>query len=95
MGNFASLTRYVGDPLVNFTIMALIITGGLGFSVIVELREHKRFSKLSMHAKLVLTATGVLLMSGMVLFLLFEAGNPATMGGLTPPKSCLPRCSNP
>ena len=89
MGNFASLTRYVGDPLVNFTIMALIITGGLGFSVIVELREHKRFSKLSMHAKLVLTATGVLLMSGMVLFLLFEAGNPATMGGLTPPQKLL------
>ena len=89
MGNFASLTRYVGDPLVNFTIMALIITGGLGFSVIVELREHKRFPKLSMHAKLVLTATGVLLMSGMVLFLLFEAGNPATMGGLTPPQKLL------
>ena len=31
MGNYSSLTRYVADPLVNFTIMALIITGGLGF----------------------------------------------------------------
>lgn len=41
MGGFSSLTQYVGDPLVNFTIMALIVTGGLGFSVIAELRGAK------------------------------------------------------
>lgn len=89
MGGFSSLTRYVGDPLVNFTIMALIVTGGLGFSVIAELREQRRFSRLSMHAKLVLLASGALILFGAVLFLVFEAGNPATMGGLTAPQKAL------
>lgn len=89
MGNYSSLTRYVADPLVNFTIMALIITGGLGFSVIVELREHKRLPALSMHAKLVLSASAVLILFGTAFFLLFEAGNPATMGGLSAPQKLL------
>ncbi len=89
MGGFSSLTRYVGDPLVNFTIMALIVTGGLGFSVIAELREQRRFSRLSMHAKLVLLTSGALILFGAVLFLVFEAGNPATMGGLTAPQKAL------
>jgi len=89
MGGFSSLMRYVGDPLVNFTIMALIVTGGLGFSVIAELREQRRFSRLSMHAKLVLLASGALILFGAVLFLVFEAGNPATMGGLTAPQKAL------
>lgn len=89
MGGFSSLTQYVGDPLVNFTIMALIVTGGLGFSVIAELREQRRFSRLSMHAKLVLLASGALILFGAVLFLVFEAGNPATMGGLTAPQKAL------
>lgn len=89
MGGFSSLMRYVGDPLVNFTIMALIVTGGLGFSVIAELREQRRFSRLSMHAKLVLLTSGALILFGAVLFLVFEAGNPATMGGLTAPQKAL------
>ena len=89
MGNFDSLTNYVGDPLVNITIMALIVFGGLGFTVITELRERKRFSLLSMHAKIVLTGTAFLIFAGAALFLAFEAGNADTMGGLTAPQKVM------
>ncbi len=89
MGDFSSLTRYVGDPLVNFTVMALVTLGGLGFSVLSELREERRFRNLSMHAKVVLTGSAALLFGGALLFLLFERDNPATMGGLTAPEKTL------
>ena len=39
-----SLCRYATDPVVNFTIMALIIIGGLGFAVWGDIRHHRRFS---------------------------------------------------
>lgn len=82
MGNGASLTGYVGDPLVNFVIIGLIITGGLGFAVIVDLFRTQKFSKLTLHAKLVLKITGVLLGVAFVLFFIFEYNNPATIGNM-------------
>ena len=39
LGGFASLTGFLWDPLMNFTIMALIIIGGLGFAVITDIWE--------------------------------------------------------
>ena len=62
-----SLVRYGGDPVVNCTIMGLIVVGGLGFVVLVELRlwlvsrlSHKGVpERLSLHSQIVLAATGV------------------------------------
>ena len=70
---FSSLTAYATDPVVTLTISALIIIGGLGFLVWRDLAVNKfRWSKLQMHSKLVLSATGILLIGGWLLFLLFE-----------------------
>ena len=79
---FSSLVGYVGDPLVNLTIMALIVIGGLGFFVWGDIWDKRRFSHLTLHTKLVLTTTAVLLVSGFVLTLVFEWNNPATLGAL-------------
>ena len=70
---FSSLTAYAGDATVSLTVCALIIIGGLGFLVWRDLAVNKfHWSKYQLHTKLVLTATGVLLIGGWLLFLLFE-----------------------
>lgn len=62
------------------TISALIILGGLGFSVIFETLNHRcRWKTLSLHAKLVLLMTGGLLALGTVFYALVEWGNPLTL----------------
>ena len=79
-GRFASLTAFSGDPLVLLTVAALIILGGLGFSVILEtLRGRQGFRALSLHARIVLMLTPVLLIAGTGVFLLAERANPATL----------------
>lgn len=80
-GNFSSLTAFSGDPVVLLTVSALIILGGLGFSVIFEtLRCRGRWKRLTLHAKLVLLSSGVLLAAGAAVFALVEWRNPATLG---------------
>ena len=76
MGRFApfsSLTRYVEDPIVNLTIIALILLGGLGFIVWNDLYQNGlHFRKYSLHTKLVLTGTFVLVFGGALGFYLLE-----------------------
>lgn len=70
---FSSLTRYVTDPLVNFTMIALILLGGLGFFVWRDISTHKwHFSKYQLHTKLVLTMTAILTVVGAMLYFIFE-----------------------
>jgi hypothetical protein len=83
----SSLLAYAADPLVNLTVMTLIIFGGLGFVVWFELYDllKSRFVKgngivrrhtyLSVHAKTVLKMTVSLLFSGAALFYVFESEN--------------------
>lgn len=82
-GNFSSLTKYVGDPVVNFTIMGLIILGGLGFVVISDLYSHQG-RKLSLHSKIVLKVTAALILFGAMAVFLLEYTNPKTLAGLDP-----------
>lgn len=83
MGDFSSLTGYETDPVVNFTIMLLIISGGLGFLVWNEVHSNGfRFGRYSMHSKIVMATTGLLILGGTVGFMIFErngdlAGRPA------------------
>ena len=79
MGGFRSLTAYVGDPAVTLIIAALIILGGLGFTVLRGLGGPRRFT---LHAKVVLTATTALIGLGMVFILAMEWANPGTLAPL-------------
>ena len=85
-----SLMDFSGDPLVSLTMALLIICGGIGFLVMLELkrvlfRSHKarRARRLSVHSKLVLTLTALLLTVGTLGFLLYEWNN--SMAGLSLP----------
>lgn len=77
-----SMVPFVNDLGINIIISLLIIFGGIGFSVIFDVSKHRKFSKLSLHSKLVLTITIILLLSGTIIFYLIEMNNPATLGAL-------------
>lgn len=78
----SSLQPFAHDPLVLLPIAALIITGGLGFWVIVEIadRIRRRRFRWSVHLRIVFAVNVLLWVGGALLLWLFEASNPATLG---------------
>ncbi|MEH7505412.1 TrkH family potassium uptake protein [Neobacillus drentensis] len=83
MGEFRSLTPYVEDPLVTLTVCTLIILGGIGFIVMNEIFEYRLTKRLSIHTKVVLVTSFILVLSGTILILLFEYGNNKTLQPLS------------
>jgi len=77
--NFANLSPYVTDIIINLTITTLIIIGGIGFIVISDVLKGR---KLSLHSKIVLTTTALLIILGTAAILFFEFSNPKTLGNL-------------
>ncbi len=75
-----NIFRYNSDPLFCFTIAGLIIFGGIGYGVMVEIAEKRRWDILSLHTKMVLSTTAILLLIGTVGLFIFEYTNPATIG---------------
>lgn len=74
-GPFSSLTAFDDDLIVNLTVMALIVFGGLGFFVWENLWLHRRDKKhLSLQTKIVLLATAVLIFVPAALIFLFQNG---------------------
>lgn len=72
-GEYMSLTPYYKDPIVNITIMLLILIGGLGFVVWADLLEHKlHFHKYKLHTKIVVIMTMLLVFGGGALFYITE-----------------------
>lgn len=77
-----NLVRYRGDVVVNLVVTGLIICGGLGFFVLRELSGRRRFARWSLHTKLAVVITCVLLVAGTILILGFEWSNPRTLAPL-------------
>ncbi|WP_042164043.1 TrkH family potassium uptake protein [Paenibacillus gorillae] len=82
-GPFSSFVGHVNDPIVNFVIIMLIFLGGIGFIVLAELWDFSKVRKLSLHSKVVLTASGVLFLAGAVLIFIFEFTNARTLEPLS------------
>ncbi|PAD20387.1 TrkH family potassium uptake protein [Terribacillus saccharophilus] len=84
MGNFSSMTTYVGDPIVNLTLTTLLLLGGIGFIVVADIfQKRKTRKRLMLHTKVVLWMSAVLVVSGTILIFLLEYGNQATIGNLS------------
>lgn len=84
-GAYSSLVPYVNNYYVQAVIMFMIMAGGLGFMVWVELAEYRKKRRLSLHAKVVLQFSVIFWVGGAVLLALLEWSNPRTMGGLSIP----------
>ena len=82
-GQYSSLVPFVHNYYVQAVVMFLIMAGGLGFMVWVELGEWRKKRRLSLHAKVVLAFSAILWVGGAVLIALMEWSNPKTMGGLS------------
>lgn len=90
-----SLAEYRGNVLINFTTMGLIILGGIGFpvwwDVIHVLREVRRrkirkkyiFDSLTLHSKLAIVTSFILILGGCISIYILEYNNPLTMKDLS------------
>ncbi|WP_406796345.1 MULTISPECIES: TrkH family potassium uptake protein [Brevibacillus] len=83
MGEFSSLTAYVDDPVVTLVVCLLIILGGIGFMVVSELYDYRQTRRLSLHTKVVLSTTGILVVAGTALIFILEYANPKTLQPLS------------
>ena len=79
----ASLITFQSDPVVLLTLGTLVVLGGLGFFVWEEIIRVRSFKKFSVYTKLVLLASGALLLTGTIFFCLLEWNNPKTLGPMT------------
>ncbi|MGO1713423.1 MAG: TrkH family potassium uptake protein, partial [Senegalia sp. (in: firmicutes)] len=78
-----SLESFVTSPIINGTISLLVILGGIGYSVYLDISNTRKFRKLTLHTKVVLVMTFALLLVGFLIFLVVEYNNPQTIGNLS------------
>lgn len=87
-----SLCNYATNPLINIVTSALVILGGLGYIVwwdvlrVVRSRTQKNrriFRHLTLHSKIAITVTAVLVFVGAILIFIFEYSNPLTIGEMS------------
>ena len=86
-----SLCNYATNPIINIVTSLLIILGGIGYIVWWDVmglgkapssKKHRRFRNLSLHSKIAIITTLVLVFGGGILIFLFEYNNPMTIGSL-------------
>src|SRR5699024_9145704 len=76
-----SLNEFINSPLIMLTVSFLIILGGVGFNVYMDITSKKfNFKKYTLHTKIVLVMTSILLLVGFFGVLLLEFDNPETIG---------------
>ncbi len=78
-----SMVPFAGDFVINMTISLLIILGGIGFTVFIDVTRNRSFKKFKLHTKVVLSITFILLTLGMLVFLIIEFNNPNTIGNMS------------
>ena len=73
---FSSLTDYTSNPIVNITIMSLIVVGGIGFLTWDDIKTNRlRFHKYRVQSKIILTVTAILILGAAAYFYFFEFGS--------------------
>jgi trk system potassium uptake protein TrkH len=83
VGGFRSLTDFVGDPWILAPIGVLIVLGGLGYAIVGDAVEKRRWKRLALETKLVLATTAVLIVGGALAIGVFEWSNPRTLGAMS------------
>jgi trk system potassium uptake protein len=81
-GGFRSLVPFVDDWVVLLTIAILLTLGGLGFAVVADAADKRRWARMALETKLVLATTAALLVGGALLIGFTEWSNPVTLGAL-------------
>lgn len=79
-----SLTRFAADPLILLPILGALMIGGIGYPVLLEVLRVRPLARWSVHTRITLVATAVLLLIGPVVVTVSEWTNPTTLGRLDP-----------
>lgn len=79
---YSSLTYFTNNTLVNFVICGLIILGGIGFPVLLDIINNKKYSKLNIHSKIVINTSAILIVIGFLFIFIAEFNNKNTLGSL-------------
>lgn len=82
-GGFRSITGYSGDYYFVLVTAGLVILGGISFAVVANILSARKLRMLSLNSKIVLSATLLLLVVGMVFVLVVERDNPETLGQMS------------
>jgi trk system potassium uptake protein TrkH len=77
-----NVVGFAGDPLIIGPLAAALVLGGIGYPVLLELRRSWRPRRWSLHTRLTIYTTSVLLVLGPLLVLVIEWHNPQTLGAL-------------
>jgi len=88
-GGFRSLLNYQGVPLVVLLTAVLIFVGGISFIVLSDMVKFRSWGRLSLDSKIVLSTTLSLLALGIIVILLTESGDLATLGAMSQPQRLL------
>ena len=87
-----SLCSYATNPIINIVTALLIILGGLGYIVWwdvlrvikdFKIQKFKCFKRLTLHSKIVLSVSAILIFGGAILIFVFEYSNPQTIGNMS------------
>jgi trk system potassium uptake protein len=84
-GNFQSLLQFRSDPITLLVTAALIAAGSTGYFVTADIIKNRSFHKLSLDSKIVITATGGLIILATLFFFLTEYNGASTLGNLSWP----------
>lgn len=88
----SSLYAYVHNPVINIVTILLIVFGGIGYIVwwdlvgVLKNRKRKKlkcFAGLTLHSKIALSVTGILILAGTIAIFIFEYDNPLTIGSFS------------
>jgi trk system potassium uptake protein len=79
----SSMELYVGDPIIILTLSLLVIMGGLGYTVFLDMARKKTLKRASLHTKMVFRVNALLLLTGFVFIMIVEYNNPSTFGNLS------------
>lgn len=89
LGTFQSFTGYIDDWVIGLTLPFLIILGGFGFSVLIEIINYRKGQHMTLHTKVVLSITILLVSLGTLGFMGLEWTNPLSIGNLPGPTKIL------
>ena len=86
LGNFTSITVFNENNIILITLAIVINIGGLGYLVCREIisgvKDKRKLKNFSLHAKVVMTISAILLTTGTIAMLVFEWNNPATIASM-------------
>ncbi|UTE73648.1 TrkH family potassium uptake protein [Rossellomorea marisflavi] len=78
-----NMMRFVGNPVITFTLSFLFIIGGVGFTVLVDGWKSRTFKKLSLHSKIMILGTLLINVVATIVIFVLEYNNPGTLGPLS------------